>query len=285
MQKRSEKQRILILGGSGFIGHALYRELLSYFEVQATYCTQEGVFSENHVFYRFCVESYSISDLLDSLRPTVIISAMKGSFDCQLAAHQNIADYILGNGQRRLLYISSFEVFDGKFRHPSYEYDATLSQTASGKFKINVEKLLLETLPQQAAVLRLPLVLGINSPEILHLRQCIRHQAEYEVYPNRVITATTINKVCQQVHYIINHGLTGIFHLASSDMVHHEDLFREITSKISDKMPIFKSVFQSNEDWYSAILPKQNPLPPPYIINVAEVIEASSLNEEILSIK
>ena len=105
------------------------------------------------------------------------------------------------------------------------------------------------------------------------------------MYPNLVITATTVNKVCQQVHYIINQSLRGVFHLASNDMVHHEDLFREITSKIGDKMPIFKSVFSSNEDQYNALLPKHNKLPKTHQITVAEVIEECSLNEEIMSIK
>jgi len=68
-------------------------------------------------------------------------------------------------------------------------------------------------------------------------------------------------------------------------MVHHEDLFREITSKIGDKMPIFKSVFSSNEDVYNALLPKYNKLPATHQITVSEVIEECSLNEEIISIK
>lgn len=285
MKKKEEKQRILILGGSGFIGNALYKELLSYFEVYCTYCKQEGVFSENQVFYKFCVEENSMFLLLNEIKPTVIISAINGDYKSQFKTHQEIVNYALLNIDCSVLYISSAEVFDGKFRHPSYENDLTLSDTSAGKFKISIEKLLLETIPQQTAVLRLPTVLGINSPEIVHLRQCIRHQATFELFPNLIITTTTINKVCQQVHYIINQSLRGIFHLASNDMVHHEDLFREITSKIGDKMPIFKSVFSSNEDRYNAILPKEKKLLKSLQITVSEVIEECSLNEEIISIK
>ncbi len=285
MKKKEKKQRILILGGSGFIGNALYKELLSYFEVHCTYCQQHGAFSENQVFHNFCVEEDSMFLLLNSIEPTVIISAIDGDSQNQLAAHREIANYALLNADCTVLYVSSAEVFDGKFAHPSYENDVTISQTEKGKLKISIEKLLLETIPLQTTILRLPLVLGINSPEVLHLRQCIRHQAAFEVYPNLVITATTVNKVCQQVHYIINQSLRGIFHLASNDMVHHEDLFREITSKIGDKMPIFKSVFSSNEDQYNALLPKHNKLPKTHQITVAEVIEECSLNEEIMSIK
>ncbi len=285
MIKKLEKQRILILGGSGFIGNAIYKELLSYFEVHCTYCQQVGAYCENQVFHNFCVERDSMLLLLNKIRPTIIISAINGDFKDQFEAHEQIVNYVLINSGCSILYISSSEVFDGKFSHPSYENDVTLAETASGKYKISVEKLLLETIPQQAAIIRLPMVLGINSPEILHLRQCIRHQAAFDVFPNLIITTTTINKVCQQIHYIINQSLRGIFHLASTDMVHHEDLFREITSKIGDKMPIFKSVFSSNEDRYCAILPKENKLPNSLQITVSQVIEECSLNEEIISIK
>ncbi|MEH6763151.1 MAG: sugar nucleotide-binding protein [Aequorivita antarctica] len=285
MKKKVEKQRILILGGSGFIGNGLYKELLPYFEVHCTYCQQQGAFSENQVFHNFCVEEDSMFLLLNKIQPTIIISAINGDYKNQYEAYQQILNYALINSACSVLYISSSEVFNGKFRHPSYENDVTLSETALGKFKISIEKLLLETIPQQTAVIRLPMVLGINSPQILHLRQCIRHQATFEVFPNLVITTTTISKVCQQIHYIINQSLLGVFHLASNDMVHHEDLFREITSKMGDKMPIFKSVFHSNEFRYSSILPKDNILPKSLQITVSQVIEECSLNEEIMSIK
>lgn len=285
MRKKEGKERILILGGSGFIGYEIYKELLSYYEVYCSYCKQEGAFSENQVFFKYCVEEDSLFLLLNEIKPTVIISAISGNYKKLFDAYQQMVNYTLLHEDCSVLYISSAEVFDGKFSHPSYENDLTLSETPSGKFKIAIEKLLLETIPQQTAILRLPMVLGVNSPEVVHLRQCIRHKATYEVFPNLIITTTTIDKVCQQIHYIVNHSLVGIFHLSSNDMVHHEDLIREITLKISDKMPIFKSVFSSNEDRYNAILPKVNQLPEPYQIAVSEVVEESGLNEEIMSIR
>ena len=117
------------------------------------------------------------------------------------------------------------------------------------------------------------------------LRQAIKHAAAFETYPNLIISVTTADKVAQQVHYIINKSMDGTFHLASSDMVHHEDLFREIAEKLGDEIPIFKSVYQRNEDSYFAILPKTNLLPTSYQITVAGVVDASTLNEDILTIK
>ncbi|MGO3181968.1 MAG: sugar nucleotide-binding protein [Aequorivita sp.] len=285
MRTKEEKERILILGGSGFIGNAIYKELLSYYDVHGTYCTQHGAFSENHVFHKFCTEKDSLFLLLNEIKPTVVISAMRGEHESLFIAHQDLVNYAFLHVDCSVLYISSSEVFDGKFLLPSYESDLPISETSSGRFKISIEKLLLEKIPSQTAILRLPIVLGINSPRIVHLRQCIRHQATFEVFPNLVITATTENKLCQQVHYIVNQSLHGIYHLASSDMIHHEELFSEIASKIGDKMPIFKSVFSRNEDSYNAIISKENKLPNTLQIPISQVVEESSLNEEIISIR
>lgn len=284
MRRKTEKECILILGGSGFIGHALYRELQSYYKVYGTYCTQSGNFSDNHMFYHYRTEDDNLMELLQELQPTVIISALVGNYKAQLKAHSQIADYGLQNKDCSVLFLSSSEVFDAKSLRPSYEKDIPLSESELGKFKISVERILLKTIPEQTTILRLPMVLGINSPIIFHLRQCIRHQATFEVFPNLVVSATTINKVCQQVHYIINQSLHGIYHLASNDMIHHNDLFSEITAKIGSKKPIFKNAYSSNEDRYKALLPKYNILAETYQITIDEVIEESSLSEEIVSI-
>ena len=118
-----------------------------------------------------------------------------------------------------------------------------------------MEKLLKERIPDQYTILRLPYVLGVNSLWITQLRQAIKNAAAFEVFPNRIVNATTLGKFTQQVHYVVNQGSTGVFHLGSHDVIHHEDLFREIASKLGGKMPIFKSVFTRNEEGYLAALP------------------------------
>jgi dTDP-4-dehydrorhamnose reductase len=279
------KNRILILGGSGFIGRSLFMELHHYFQVYGTYCTQVAEYGSNQVYYPYDTNKDDLTALLEKIRPTVIISSLRGDFNSQIEAHKELSSYVADNHFCRLLFMSSAHVFDGKFELPSYEYDKPLAESAYGKFKISVERLLLESIPAQTTILRLPVVLGIQSPRIIQLRQAIKHHASFEVYPNLTISLTTADKIAQQVHYIISKQLDGIFHLASNDMVHHEDLFREICSKLGDKNPIFKSVYRSNDDSYLAILPKRNKLPEPYRISVSEVIDDSTLNEEIATLK
>lgn len=277
--------KILILGASGFIGRSLYRELQSYFEVYGTYYSNSLDYGSNQAYFYYNIAEDKLLDLLEEVQPTVVISSLQGDYKEQLKAHRVLCDFVSQNHYCHLLYMSSANVFDGKFELPSYEYDKPLAESNYGKFKISVERMLHELIPAQTTILRLPVVLGIQSPRIIQLRQAIKHHATFEVYPNLTISITTADKVAQQVHYILSKRLDGIFHLASNDMVHHEDLFREITSKMGDKIPIFKSVYRSNDDSYLAILPKKNKLPEPYRISVAEVIDDCTLNEEIVTLK
>lgn len=277
--------RILILGASGFVGNALYKELLSYYDVYGTYCSQFGTFENNQVFYQYDVEVGGLDFILNEINPDIVISSIRGDFSSQFNAHKQLCRFIRSKPESRLLYISSVNVFDANWRYPSYEDDVPLAESDYGKFKISVERLV-RTLPKkQYAILRLPMVLGVNAPRVFQLKQAAKHKASFEVFPNLIISITTANKIAQQVHYIINKSLFGIFHLASKDVVHHEDLFRELTDKLCTTEPVFKSVFSSNEDRYLAILPKKNKLPKAYRITVAQVIENSTLNEEIITLK
>ncbi len=285
MIKKTDKHRILILGASGFIGNAIYRELASYYKTFGTYCKQQDLFEENNVFLKFCVEEDSILSILNKVKPTIIISSLKGDYKSSLNSHNEIVEYIHLNSKCKLLFLSSASVFDGNSNFAAYENDKTKSETAYGINKIAIEKLILEKIEKQAAILRIPIVLGYNSPRILQLRNAIKYKADFEVFPNLIVSLNTITKLVQQIHYILNKGLTGTFHLASSDMIHHDELFKEITEKISSKKPIFKNVYESNNDRYLAILPKQNILPQPHRITVAEVITESTFNEEISTLK
>ena len=279
MQK--QKHSILILGASGYTGNAIYRELCSYFETYGTYYCAHELYDNNKAFFGYDIANDDITNILEQIKPTLIISALRGNFKAQYHAHKQVCKYINGTPGSSLLFLSSVNVFDGNTDLPSYEDTRPRAVSEYGKFKTSVEKLLFEKIKNQVSILRLPMVLGAYSPRILQLRQAIKHQAVFDVYPNLIISVTTANTIAQQIHYIINKELRGIFHLASNDLVHHQDLFTEICEKISNKTPIFKSIYNSNDDQYLAVLPKFNTLPVNYQTTVAAVIENSTLEDLI----
>ena len=279
------KNKILILGASGFIGNAIYKELLPYFDVYGTYCSTNSEFEDNQVMFQFDVEKDDILSILTKVQPNFIISSLRGDFKSQLKVHQVINDYTLAALNCKILFLSTVNVFDAKGEFPSYENDPLLAKSEYGKFKVSVEKLIQNLPESKYNILRLPLVVGVNSPRIIQLKEAFRKKTEFEVYPNLIISVTTANKIAQQVHYIINKNKKGIFHLASNDVIHHSDLFEELSDKLSLNNVIFKQIFTSNEEEYLAILPKDNKLSRNYRITVSKVIEDCTLKEEIGSLK
>lgn len=276
--------RVLILGASGFIGNTVYKELLPYFNVSGTYFSSNPEYDDNKVLYQFDVEKDNLNAILKEVQPNYIISSLRGDFESQYNIHQQLVKYTLEQKKCRLLYLSTVNVFDAKHEFPSYESDTVLADSEYGRFKISIEKLIC-TLPKtKYVILRLPIVLGVNSPRLIQLKKASQHQADFEVYPNLIVSITTADKIAQQIHYIINKNKVGTYHLASNDVIHHSDLFKELSEILSLNKVIFRQIFTSNEEAYLAILPKENKLPRNYRITVSQVINDCTLKEEITTL-
>lgn len=222
MKAFESKHRILILGASGFIGNALYKELCSYFKTFGTYRIPKKIYEDNHQFFPYDVEKDDVYEILEATRPTIIISCLRGDFHAQTIAHQHITEY-LAEHDCKIIFLSSANVFDAYSKFPSYEFDKTLSGSIYGHFKIKIENMLLRLPKKKVAIVRLPMVLGAQSPRIKELKQRLQEKTAIEIFPNIIMNVTTDSKVTQQIHYMINRNKYGIFHLGSVDLVHHDE--------------------------------------------------------------
>jgi len=265
-------KKILILGGSGYIGSAIYKELCNYFDTYATYCSSAGAFEDNKQFIRYDMQEDDIYQLLEKVRPQIIISALRGNFSAQVQAHQHIVEYLVKN-DCKLYFLSSANVFDAYSKFPSYEHDKTLSESVYGRLKIRIENMLLRLPKSKMAILRVPMVFGNSSPRVKEMKKFIWNNEPIEVFPNLIINVITDYKLTQQIHYLINRNKSGIFHLGSYDLVHHEDFIKDILERIGSFNPIFKRVFTTNEERYLAVLPKDNKLPKNLRISCQEIID------------
>jgi len=266
------KHRILILGASGYIGNIIYKELGPYFRTYGTYRTPKKEFETNKQFFQYNVEEDDVYEILEACQPTIIISALRGDFNAQTIAHQHIAEYVIAFGSK-IIFLSSANTFDAYSKYPSYELDKTLSHSIYGHFKIKIENLLLRLPKQQVAVLRLPMVFGANCPRIQEIKQLIDDNESVEIFPNLIMNVTLDKKMTQQIHYIINRNKHGVFHLGSTDLVHHDEFIKDILAFITDGKVQVKHVFTTNEDRYLAVLPKFNKLPKHLQITSDKVLE------------
>lgn len=255
-----DSKKILILGGSGFIGNAIYKELCNYFDTYGTYNSARRAFEANKQFFKYDMQEDDIFELLKKVKPDIIISAVRGSFAAQIQAHQHIVEYI-SQHKSQLFFISSANVFDAYSKYPSYEHDKTLSESVYGRLKIKIENMLLRLPKNKMAILRVPMVFGNGSPRIKKIKKNILENEAVEVFPNLILNVTSDDKLTQQIHYLINRNKKGIFHLGSNDLIHHEDFIQEIVDRIGKFNPIYKRIYTTNNDRYLAVLPKDNKLP------------------------
>ena len=275
MKQGEQKHHILILGASGYIGNMFYKELGPYFRTYGTYRTPKKEFASNKQFFQYNVEEDDVYEILDICKPSIIISALRGDFNAQTIAHQHIAEYALDYGSK-IIFLSSANTFDAYSKYPSYELDKTLSHSIYGHFKIKIENLFLRLPKKQVAIIRLPMVFGNNSPRIKEIKQQITDKEAVEVFPNLIMNVTLDKKMTQQIHYIINRNKHGVFHLGSTDLVHHDEFIKELIASITDGKALLKHVFTTNEDRYLAVLPKYNKLPKHLQITSDKVLEELS---------
>ncbi|NKI31957.1 sugar nucleotide-binding protein [Croceivirga thetidis] len=269
MEKKSK--RILILGGSGFIGRSIYRELDDYFDTYGTYFTNRA-YDGNQQFFQYDMREDDVFQILKKVQPDFIISSLRGEFASQIQLHQHLMEYLVLN-DCKLYFLSSANVFDAYSKFPSYETDKTLSESIYGRLKIKIENMLMRLPSEKMAILRVPMVFGNTSPRIKEIKKNLLDKEPIEVFPNLIINVTNDDRLTQQIHYLINHDKTGIYHLGSTDLVHHEEFIHEVVNRLGNFNPIYKKVYTTNEDRYLAALPKKNKLPKNLRIGYQEIID------------
>ncbi|UOB17012.1 sugar nucleotide-binding protein [Abyssalbus ytuae] len=252
-------KRILILGASGFIGGFLYKELCNFYDTYGTYHTGK-IYSGNKHYIHFDIENDDVTQILSQLKPNIVISAIRGDFDSQIETHTLLTHYAKQT-KCRIIFLSSANVFDAFINYPSYEYDKTLSESRYGRLKIKIENMLMRLPNSNYVIARLPMVFGNGSPRIKELKAFLKEKTAYEVFPNLIMNVTGIDKLVLQIHYIINRNRKGIFHLGSTDLVHHDEFIIELSKKMGFSKPLLKHVYTSNFDRFLAVLPKDNLLP------------------------
>lgn len=209
--------KILVLGASGLVGKALLTELSSSYEVYGTYHQTQLKLKNDHQLQWNITESKRILDWIDEINPQIIISCLRGAFDIQLEVHNQIIQKIKSK-KTKLLFCSTTNVFDGEITKHHAENDMPLATSDYGQFKIQSENLIQSELGQQGIILRLPMVWGKNSPRLNEIKDKIANNIEIEAYENIYLNHASDQRIAKQIRIIIENDLTGIFHLATTDI-------------------------------------------------------------------
>ena len=173
---------------------------------------------------QFSVEQpQDICTILKSVRPDVVISALRGDFEKQLAVHELTAKYLATNNGR-LIYLSTLNVFDGDRSRPHYESDMRISSSDYGNFKMQCEDLLLRILKEKVAVLRIPFVWG-----------------KLSVYEDFFSNHVSDLQIAQFIQWVVTDNKCGVFHVGSADVIRYCSFIEQLIGALNLRRPEFVS--------------------------------------------
>ena len=247
--------KVLILGASGYAGKAIAQKLGENYEVYGTYHIQRETYRDHNRMLRYELGSPElVGSILDRVRPQIVISSLTGDFQLQLAAHSRVADYLLGDKVRKIIYISTANVFDARKEKPHYELDKTGSETDYGNFKIRCEQMLQQKLGDQCIIVRIPQIWGKDCPRLLKLREDTKSNTLIMTYPNFYVNYTTNIQIAEWIEYILKKDLRGIFHIGTQDTCDYMQFQSELSRILGLKQPLFikEAVLQK---CFQAVLP------------------------------
>ncbi|MEH7081132.1 sugar nucleotide-binding protein [Neobacillus drentensis] len=255
-------EKVLILGGSGLIGRALLDEFKDGFDLYGTYSTSVTSLPEEKQFQLEVHQIDKLKEIIQSIKPDIVISCLRGDFDQQLKLHKELA-LELQNTSSRVYYFSTTNVFDGDFSKPHTESDIPIAESDYGKFKIACENILKEILDERVIVIRIPAIWGKNSPRLNLIKESIKNNKTIDVYNNLVCNNLLDVQLAKQLHFIIESQLKGVIHLGTKDRMTQGQFFEQVISKLTSEKNILR--YQSYQDkdvtYYFQLISNREDLP------------------------
>ena len=254
-------------------GRAILQILEKDHEVYGTYHTPSKQYCDNNRMFRYELgDTDNIQSILDYVQPQIIISSLTGNYQLQLSAHNQIADYLLGNKDGKIIYISTANVYDARKEKPHYEQDQTESETDYGNFKIKCERMLQEKLGDRCIIIRVPQIWGRDCPRMQKLIDDTNSNIPIVTYPNYYVNFTTNIQIAKWIEYIINRNLRGLFHIGTKDTYDYMQFQIELSRVLRLNEPVFQKELVPQK-CFQAVLPGRKEIPESFQMKVEDVLE------------
>lgn len=262
------RRKVLLIGANGFVGQIIAESLKDNFQMIPTaghHKPEDG--------YQLAVEEPNeLVNILSHENPEIVISSIRGNYQAQLEFHKMLANWLAPKG-KRLIYISTANVFDGNLSKPWTEDDLLNPKSDYGCFKRDCENMLESLLGDQLTVLRLAAVWNVNCPRVRQLELHSHSGEPYHTYPNYMINVTFAEQIGEYTKYILDHNLHGIFHVATTDTVNYFSFEKMVCKALKIKLPQFVAEAASEKIFF-AILPGRKEIPNNLQMTVSDVLSA-----------
>lgn len=261
-------EKVLLIGGSGLVGQAISAALYNSCQVIPTAGHHE---MENG--YRLSVDdAEQLLGILERENPGTVISSIQGDYQAQMIFHSKLANWLAGK-EKRLLYISTANVFDGNLSRPWTEADTPMPKSDYGVFKRDCEAMLSKLLRKQLAIFRLSTVWDFNCPRIQQLETDSHSGKSHCTYSGIMVNITYAKQIGIYAKYVLEHDLHGIFHVGTTDTVDYFDFEKKICETLGIKPPNFVAEAVETKA-FQAVIPGRKEIPNNLQMTVAQVLAA-----------
>ena len=262
------KEKILLLGSTGLVGRTLREALGEDYQVipAAGRRMPEG---------GYCLPAEEPERTLKVLgreNPDIVISTIRGDYGAQMIFHKKLAERLAGKG-KRLLYVSTANVFDGDLSRPWTEADLPVPESDYGVFKRDCEDMLREKLGRQLIIFRLAAVWSPDCPRVSLLKAHSQSGEPHHTWRGDAVNVTLAQQIGDYAKYVLAHDLRGIFHVGTTDTVDHDAFERKVCESLRIEPPPFE-IEEVTPQAYQAVLPARKEIPAGLQLTAAQVLEA-----------
>lgn len=259
------QKKVLIIGGSGFAGHSAETAMREDYQVIST----SGHNKKGYLYLP--IENIELlNQILERENPEIVISSVRGEFNAQMTFHSKLADWLAGK-DKRLLYISTANVFDGDMSKPWTENDMPVPKSDYGVFKRDCELMLSKVLGNRLIIFRPSMIWDYDCPRTRLLKEHSCSGEAHGTIANHIVNVTYAKQIGEYAKYVLAHDLSGIFHIGTTDMADYFDFEKSVCEAIGIKPPTFALETEKNLV-YQAVLSARRDIPDNLQMTVEQVL-------------
>lgn len=263
-------KKILLLGGTGLVGKAIHQALRDTYQVVIT----AGHHEVTGGWRLPAEEPERLLSILNKEDPDIVISSIRGDFHAQLQFHATLADWLTGK-EKRLLFLSTVNVFDGDLSRPSTETDLPAPGSDYGVYKRDCEAMLQKALQKQLIIFRLATVWAEKCPRLHRLAECSRSGTPARTHQNYMVNVSLAEQIGWYAQYVLDQGLTGVFHVGTTDIVDYCDFEQRVCAAAGIPLPVFE-VETTTVKAFQAVIPTRHDIPERLQLTVDQVLQLLS---------
>ncbi|MCX7748369.1 MAG: SDR family oxidoreductase [Clostridia bacterium] len=230
-------KRILITGGSGFIGKAFLQTFAHQFETHIS-CHSKHIFTEGIYAHKLDIRNENaVNTLLSKIKPHYVLhmAAMSNFNECALNPTSAWETNVQGTKniamasqhcKARLVYISTDLVFKGD-RENSREHDMPLPQSVYGKTKLEGERAV-ENICSDYLIARIANVFGKGwegkKTFTDGIIEELKKQKEVSLFQDEYRTPIYAKNLCELLYEVTLSQVQGVLHLGGPERLSRYEL-------------------------------------------------------------